>query len=369
MKFRCDTAALREAVSVVGRVVSPHTSIPALEGILMRTCVGGVDLFGYDLDLGISTQLSAAVEEYGEIVLPAKVLQEIARRLPGDSAVITVDDKCLAEIVSGAAQYKIVGMGSEEFPEFPSFDDAASFTVGQETLASMIGQTLFAISTNDTKPVHTGSLFELDGESLRVISVDGYRLAMRREAVRVEEPMRFVVPGKALSEVARILNAAGEDPCEVIVAKKHVFFKCGPYEIFSRLLEGDFLDYNSAIPKEGRIRVRVSTRALTESVDRVSLLISDRLRSPLRVKFEKDEIAMSCSTALGRASDAVPAQNEGERIEMGFNNRYLLDALKNVDCDELILEISGQLAPMKLLPPEGDAFLFLVLPVRLRTEE
>jgi len=368
MKFRCDTASLREAVSIVGRVVAPRSSIPALEGILLRTCVGGIELFGYDLDLGISTKLSAFVEEYGEIVLPAKVLQEIARRLPGETTDVLVGEKCLTEIVSGAAEYTIIGMGAEEFPEFPSFEDAARFPVAQETLASMIGQTLFAISQTDTKPVHTGSLFELDGTTLQVISVDGYRLAMRREPVQVAEPMRFVVPGKALAEVVRILDPASEEPAEVIVAKKHVFFKMQNYEVFSRLLEGEFLDYNAAIPKGGKIRVRVETRALTDSVDRVSLLISDRLRSPLRVKFEQDEIRMTCSTALGRASDTVAAKNDGERLEMGFNNRYLLDALRNVDCDEIILEISGPLAPMKLLPPEGDAFLFLVLPVRLKAE-
>ncbi len=369
MKFSCDTASLREAVSVVGRVVSPHAAIPALEGVLMRTCVGGVDLFGYDLDLGISTQLSAAVEEYGEIVLPAKVLQEITRRLPGETTSISVDERNLAEICSGAAQFTIVGMSSEEFPEFPSFDDAASFRISQEVLSSMIGQTLFAVSTNDTKPVHTGSLFDMDGEYLRVVSVDGYRLALRKEAVRLEEPMRFVVPGKALSEVVRILDPSDEEPCEVIVAKKHVFFKTGPFEIFSRQLEGDFLDYKAAIPKEGKIRVRVSTRALSDSVDRVSLLISDRLRSPLRVKFSKDEIKITCSTAIGRGSDSVPAQSDGQDITIGFNNRYFLDALKNVDSDELILEITDPLSPMKILPIEGDSFLFLVLPVRLKAEE
>jgi DNA polymerase-3 subunit beta len=232
----------------------------------------------------------------------------------------------------------------------------------------MIDQTLFAISQSDAKPIHTGSLFELEDGIIQVVSVDGYRLALRREHVSSTDSLRFVVPGRTLTEVSRILDPDSEEEAECYVARKHVFFQAGQYEVYSRLLEGDFLDYQAAIPKNGSIRVRVSTREMIDSVDRVSLLINDRLKSPLRVKFEKSEILLSCSTALGRASDSFHAENEGEPIEMGFNNRYLLDALRSTDCDEVILEIAGPLSPMKVLPVDGDSFLFLVLPVRLRTE-
>lgn len=368
MKISCSKTAFSEAVSVVSRVVPARSSIPALEGILIRARVGEIELFGYDLDIGISTDVEASIEEYGEIVLPAKILLDIAKRLPGDRVTLTVGDKCLTEIKSGAAEYTILGMSAEEFPEFPVFDEDPTFTVGEGTLCSMIGQTLYAISQSDSKPVHTGSLFELEDGFIKVVSVDGYRLALRKEKVKFDDAIRFVVPGKALSEVARILDPESESDVEIFVAKKHIFFKNDYFCVYTRLLEGDFLDYESAIPKDGGIRVKVSTRELTNAVDRVSLLINDRIRSPLRVKFEAKEIRLSCSTALGKASDSISAETHGGEIEMGFNNRYLLDALRNTSCDEVVLEIAGPLAPMKVLPTEGEDFTFLVLPVRLKAE-
>ena len=369
MKFSCDTASFGEAVSVIGRVVSPHSTVPALEGIMIHASYDTISMFGYGTDIGISTSFPANIEEDGDIVLTAKVLQEIARRLPGEIMSIRSDKKLITEIVSGAAEYKLVGIDNDEFPEFPPMENCTKMPINQGVLASMIGQTLYAISTSDAKPVHTGSLFEADGRTLRVVSVDGYRLAMRQETVLSPKELRFVVPGKALSEVQRILSPEGEDSAEIFVAKKHVFFKVGSYVVYSRLLEGEFLDYRSAIPKESKIHIRVSTRSLIESVDRVSLLISDRIRSPLRVKFDRDEIRITCSTALGRAADSLPCENDGEAIEMGFNNRYLLDALRNAECDEVMLEITNPLSPMRVVPPQGESFLFLVLPVRLKAEE
>ena len=369
MKFSCDTLSFGEAVSVIGRVVSPHSSVPALEGVLLRVFGNTVEMYGYGSDIGISTSFSANVEEEGELVLTAKVLQDIARRLPGEIMTIQSNAKLITEITSGAAQYKLVGIDNEEFPEFPSMENSTVLPVNQGMLASMIGQTLFAISTSDAKPVHTGSLFEADGQTLRIVSVDGYRLAMRQETVLCSHELKFVVPGKALSEVQRILAPDCEDAAEIYVAKKHVFFKIGNYTVYSRLLEGEFLDYRSAIPKASKVHIRVSTRMLTESVERVSLLISDRIRSPLRVRFDRDEIRITCSTALGRATDSLSCSSDGDAIEMGFNNKYLLDALRNAECDEVVLEITDPLSPMRVVPPEGESFLFLVLPVRLKAEE
>lgn len=368
MKIRCDKSLFGDAVSVVSRVVSTHSSIPALEGILIRTYEGGVDLFGYDLDIGICTHVEAAVDEPGEIILPAKILLDIAKRLPGETMSLSCGEKFVTEIRSGAAEYHLMGMSADEFPEFPPLQDAESFSLPQNALCSMIGQTLFAVSQSDTKPVHTGSLFEIGGSCVKVVSVDGYRLALRLEHIQTGSELRFVVPGKTLSEVAKTLNPESDEPVECCISRKHVFFKTSRYEIYSRLLEGEFLDYESAIPQQVPIRVRVSTREMISSVERVSLLINDRVRSPLRVRFEENEIFLTCSTSLGKASDSLPAKTEGGRIEMGFNNRYLLDALRNAGCDEVVLEIAGALSPMKVLPVSGDSFLFLVLPVRLKTE-
>jgi DNA polymerase-3 subunit beta len=368
MKIRCEKSSFFDAVSVVSRAVSGRSSLPILEGILLRAFDGGLELSGYDLDTGISTKIEAVVEKQGEIVLPARVLLDIARRLPGEFATIWVGEKCLTEIKSGAAEYTLLGMPAEEFPEFPSIGETADLSVPENALKSMIDQTLFAVSQSDSKPVHTGSLFEIGDDRMVLVSVDGYRLALRRERVKAQRSMRFVVPGRTLAEVSRILSETSENPAGMRISKKHIVFHIGAFQVFSRLLEGDFIDYNAAIPKQGELRVRVSNRALTDAVERVSLIISDRIKSPLRLRFEKGEIHLSCSTSLGRATDTVAADIQGDPLEMGFNSRYLLDALRNAQYDEVVLEMSGALSPMKVLPVTGDGFLFLVLPVRLKSE-
>ncbi|PWM26080.1 MAG: DNA polymerase III subunit beta [Oscillospiraceae bacterium] len=368
MKIKCEKNALCEAAAVVGRVVSAHSSIPTLEGILIRCSAAGMELFGYDLDTGISTRIDAQVDEPGEIVLPAKVFLDIARRLDDEFITISVGEKCLTEIKGGATEFTILGMPGEDFPEFPSIGEVIDFELPQGTLKSMIGQTLFAVSQSDAKPVHTGSLFELEEGSLSVVSVDGYRLAVRREAVSFDRELRFIVPGRALSEVSRVLDEESEENAGMKISKKHIVFSVGDFQIFSRLLEGEFLDYRAAIPAGHSLSVRVNTRCLIDAVERVGLLISDRIRSPLRVKFHEKGIDLSCSTSLGRASDSVFAAVDGGALEMGFNNRYLLDALRAAGCDEVLLQVSGPLAPMKIVPVSGDAFLFLVLPVRLKAE-
>lgn len=368
MKIKCEKSVLCEAVAVVSRAVSTRSPLPALEGILMRTNSGTVELFGYDMDIGISTRIDAQIEENGEIVLPAKVLFDIAKKLPDEFVTIRAGEKCLTEIKSGQSEFTILGMPADEFPEFPSIGDVTDFSIPQNALKSMIDQTIFAISQTDTKPIHTGSLFEIKEGCLNVVSVDGYRLAKRTEKVIFNDDISFVIPGRALNEVSRLLDGSSDDLVGMQISKKNVILNVNKFQIFSRLLEGEFLDYNAAIPKGSSVNVKVNTRVLIEAVERVSLLISDRVKSPLRVKFADNEVYLNCSTALGKANDSISASIEGNPLEMGFNNRYLLDALRAAECDEVMLEISGPLSPMKVVPVGSDSFLFLVLPVRLKSE-
>lgn len=368
MKIKCEKNVLCDAASVVSRAVSSRSPLPTLEGILIRTVSDGIELFGYDLDIGISTKMEAQIEAPGEIVLPAKVLLDIVRKLPGEFVSISVGEKCLTEIKSGVSEFTILGMAADEFPEFPSIGEVTDLSLPQNALKSMIDQTIFAISQSDAKPVHTGSLFEIKDGFISVVSVDGYRLALRKEKVAFEKEIKFVIPGRALNEVSRILVADSDEPVGMEISKKHIILHIGNYQVFSRLLEGDFLDYKNAIPKGSSIEVRVNTRELIEAVERVSLLISDRIKSPLRVRFFENDIILNCSTSLGKANDTIAAKIEGGQLEMGFNNRYLLDALRAAQCDEVLLQLSGALSPMKVVPVEGESFLFLVLPVRLKSE-
>lgn len=365
MKITCDKLKLNEAVLNIQRAVSSKSSVPALEGILIQAKENSVQLCGYDLELGITTYFECETEESGNIVLSAKLLGEIVRRLPAQTVTITTDEKLMTTIQSGETEYSIVGIPPQEYPELPAVGSDSTLKVQNSVLRSMIRQTLFAVAENDAKPIHTGTLFELEQNCLRLISVDGYRLAIREEPINCDLKTTFVVPGKTLGEVLKLLGN-DEDEVELQIDRRHILFSIQNYTVISRLLEGEFLDYRAAIPSECSTELKVSTQNFISSVERVSLLITDRLKSPVRCIFGENEIHISCSTAIGRANDRLDAQITGNSLEMGFNNRFLLDALRNSECDEVRIQLNGPLSPMRILPREGNAFLFLVLPVRLK---
>ena len=208
---------------------------------------------------------------------------------------------------------------------------------------------------------------KIENGNLDVVSVDGYRLALRREAINYANNTEFVVPGKTLSEVLKLLKDS-EGEVEICPSRRHILFRIDNYTVISALLEGEFLDYKSALPKDKKTEVTVSTRTMIESVERVSLLITDRLKSPVRCVIGEDTVKLFCTTTMGRATDQISAEISGDQLEIGFNNKYLLDALRAAETDEVRLQLGGPISPMLVLPKEGDAFSFLVLPVRLRSE-
>lgn len=368
MKFSCETQALGQTIANVSLAVSPKSTLAALEGILVTAKDNTVTLVGYNLELGITAALPAKVEEEGQVVIPARLFSEIVRKTASPQIEISCDRRFLVEIQGGVSQFTILGVSALEFPELPNLGGGDTAALPQNKLRSMVDQTIFAVAQNDAKPVHTGCLFLLEEGQITVVAVDGFRLALRRETVETpKNTMRFVVPGKSLTELLKLLGDS-DDKVELQVSKKHILFRVGETSIISRLLEGEFLDYNAAIPKNCSTSVKVSTRGLASSIERTSLLISDRLKSPLRVVFDQNLVRMSCSTTIGKAYDECQCQSLGPTVEMGFNNRYLMDALKNSGTDMVRLEISGPLSPMKVVPLEGEDFLFLVLPMKLKSE-
>ncbi len=241
MHVICNKQLLVEAVSNVSRAVSSRNTLAALEGILLKTAAGTISLTGYDLELAITTEIEADIREQGEIVLPAKLFLDMIRRMPSEQVSIKTDEKMLTIIKGDVTEYTILGIPASEFPELPSISQTTGLNLPQRILKNMIGQTLFAVSTSDSKPVHTGSLFDIRGGELYVVSVDGYRLAMRKEPTGYQEDLMFIVPGKSLSEVAKLLKEEDAD-VELTVSKRHIIFQIGSYHVVSRLLEGEFLD-------------------------------------------------------------------------------------------------------------------------------
>lgn len=368
MNITCDTKILSEACQNVQRAVSSKSTIPSLEGILIRAEQDKIFLSGYDLEVGISTQIDATVAEEGSIILNARLLCDILRKLPHGLLSFQTDERFVATLVSGEAEFSILGLASAEYPELPSVSGGSPLQMDAELLKNMVRQTLFCVANAEINPVHSGIKFEIGFQQIRLIGVDGYRLAMRTETLNYEEEsLSFVVPGKTLSEVLRI-NATDGEMVTLHIGQRHIIFEIAGYSIISRLLEGEFLDYRAAIPQGSTAVVKLKSRELTETVERTSLIITDRLKSPLRCIFNGDIVRISCTTALGRAQDKVPAEMEGERVEIGFNHRYLLDALHATETDLIRIELNGSLSPMKILPPEGESFLFMILPVRLKND-
>lgn len=365
MNILCNKQELIEAVGNVQRAVATKAALPALEGILLRAQGETLYLAGFDMELGITTTIGANVWEAGEIVLSARMFGDIVRKMPGDSIAIVSDERYNTIIRNDVTEFSIIGMTAADYPNIPLVEDGVSFTLSQNVLKSMIRQTIFAVAApNDPRPIYTGTLFEVKEDGLKLVSVDGYRLAIRSEMIQNGENLKFVVPGKTLQEILKLLSDE-EKPCSLIVGRRHIIFEIDGYAVISRLLDGEFMAYEKILQGEATTTVRVNTRTFIDAVDRVSLVVNDRLKSPLICDFRDGAVAVSCTTSLGSANDSISASITGDAVEIGFNSRFLLDALKNCETDEVLVELNGSLKPMKVLPTEGDAFLFLVLPVRL----
>ena len=367
MKIICDSAELAKAAFSVQRTVSGKSTIPSLEGILIEAFDDKIKLTGYDLEVGSTIIIDADVRSEGKIVLNAKNFCDILRMVPDDSISIETDDRNIAKIKSGEADYSIIATNADDYPELPSLNKFSPVVVSIGLLKDMIKKTIFSVSTGERNPVHNGVKFEITQNKIVLVAVDGARLAVRREEISYDEEqngtLSFVVPAKTLGEIQK--NTSDDDtPIEIKVGDRHIIFKIGEYQIISRLLEGNFLNYKSAIPMSSETKIIVETKRLIESIERTSLIITDK-SSPLRLIVDNGILKFSSVTALGTASDKMAADIEGKNIEIGFNNRFVLDCLKVCDVEKIKIEMISANQPITFSPLEGDHFFFLILPVRI----
>jgi len=370
MKFSCEKVLLQSAIAVTSRAVAQKSSIPALEGLLLHTD-HQLTISGYNMQTGIRTKVSADVTESGDIVLNARLFGDIIRRMPDDVVTFTADDKLMVHLSCGDADFDIQGLSAADYPDLPNVEDEYSMSIQQKTLRSMIEEVAFAVSTNESRPVHTGALFEINEKGLTMVAVDGFRLAIRREPLEKIEggAFRFVAPGSALNEVKSICGDV-EEFAAVTLGKRHIMFEVNDTELICRRLEGEFLDYKNAIPRKNPITVIADTKALIESIDRVSVVISDKLKSPVRCTFDQDKVLLSAKTANGEGKDVCRVSGDGDGLEIGFNNRYLMEALRYAPADTVKIELNTSVSPAIIVPVDGEEnFLYMVLPVRLKSAE
>lgn len=367
MKFSCEKYLLLAAVNTACRCAASKSPIPALEGLLIEAD-GDVRITGYDLKKGIYTSFPADVAEGGSVVLGAKLFSEIVRSLPDGIVTVTVGPNFATSIVCGASDFAVIGSDGDEYPELPTVDRQNGIRLPQKLLGQMIRETIFAVSDNESRPVYTGELLEAEGGELTVVAVDGYRLAMRKESVESGEleDCKFIVPGTALSDVEKLCGDT--DECvDITVGAKHVSFVVGDTVLVSRRLEGEFLNYKKSIPADFGVKAKIDRGELLKVVSRVSLIIDEKIKNPLRLTFGDGDIKLLCSTGVGKAEDKCEMKGDGRGLEIGFNNRYLLDALKAAPADELYVCLNTDASPCVLKAADGgENFAYMILPVRLK---
>lgn len=370
MNFSCEKNELLSAITTVARAAAAKSPMPALEGILVEAGTASVRFTGYDLKKGIYTDTESEVREPGSIVLGARIFENIVRSLPNGEVTVKTTEGNNAVIRCEKSEFSIIGTDFNDYPELPSVDSQAGVSLPQNILSSMIRQTIFAVSDNEARPVYTGELFEIKDGMLTLVAVDGYRLALRREKLEGEQgEYSFIVPGKALSDLEKLCSDTDE-PVRITLGEKHISFTIGKTVLISRRLDGEFLNYHKAVPSVFSINISADGAQFQRAVERVSLIIDDKIKNPVRCTVGDGSVKMVCATSLGKAEDICPVEGDGGGLEIGFNNRYLLDALKAAPASELKICLNSGSSPcvIKSADEADESFLYMILPVRLKAE-
>lgn len=364
MNFICSQKNLYNAVSTVQKAISTRTTIPILEGIFIKASNDSLELVGTNLDLGIEVNIEATIIEEGAIVLPSKIFGDLIRKLPDAEIRISILDKQRVKIQCLNSTTVLQGLSPEEYPSLQKIDDIHSIEIPQDLLKNIIQQTIFAAATDETRPIFTGALFEIEEDSLYVVCLDGFRVAIRKGQVSVPtEIQKIVIPGKSLGEIAKILNE-DEETVKITISERHVLFDLDNIRIISRLLEGDFLNYRQIMPQEYFTRVKIDAEILYQSIERASLLATESFNKLIRFSIRDDKLVITSNSEIGEAYEEIPIILEGKEIDIAFNARYIIDILRVVDDQEICMDFTTNISPCIIRPLEGSHYNYLLLPVR-----
>ena len=367
MRFTCEKSMLVSGLNITGRTVAQKSSLSVIEGILCKAGVG-LSLTGYNLETAITYQIDAEVSDAGDCILPAKLFGDIIRRLPEGPVTVVVDDNYKVSIRSGYASFTISAESAEDYPELPDVGSGRNVLIPQSALKDLISGTIFAVSENQGRPIHTGVKFEVEDNAISAIAVDGFRLARRTYHTEdsIGRTMSFVVPAQGLKEVEKILTDS-EENAAFVLGQKHILYQIGNATLVCRLLEGDFLDWKRVVPNNCPIKLVAHVSDLTSSIERVGLIVSEKYKSPVRCVFGSQVLQLRTNTTIGAAEDQCSIAGDGKELEIGFNVRYLADALRAIPSEEVVLELTNGLSPIVLTPAdEKYDYSYMVLPVRIK---
>ncbi len=367
MRFTCEKSMLVTGLNLAGRTVAQKSSLSTIEGIL---CQAGdaLTLTGYNMETAISYVLEAEVLERGACVLPARLFGDIIRRLPEGPVTVVVDENFKVSIRSGYASFTISAESAEDYPELPDVNDGSSVCLPQKALKELIGGTIFAVSENQGRPIQTGVKFEVENKLISAIAVDGFRLARRTYLFEQEtgKEMSFVIPAHSLKEVEKILQDEDSAVC-FTMGKKHILFSIGPATLICRLLEGEFINWRKVVPFDCPIKLVANVGELLSCIERVGLIVSEKYKSPVRCMFSNQEVILRTNTTIGVAEDKCSLAGDGKELLIGFNVRFLADALRAVPSEEVCLELTSGISPIVMTPvDEKMDFAYMILPVRIK---
>ena len=370
MKIICDKDKILKAINSVTKAVASKTTMPILEGILIQTNDKEVKLTTYDLEIGIEYIIEAQVEEQGATVVNAIMFSEIIRKLPDTEIKIYLNDNNLLVIECEGSLYKLATMNPNEFPELPQISIENSIELEQNALKEMIRKTIFAVSTEENRPIFTGCLFEVVDNKLNLVAVDGFRLAWKSKYLQTKvNNFSAVIPGRTLNEINKIILDSF-DPIQIGIAKNQALFEMENCKIVTRLLDGEFLNYSNVIPSMWDTRIRVNKSNMQNCFERVSLISSSSIEKekkyPVKVSIDIGKVIISCTNQTGDAKEEMYVSTEGKNLEAGFNPKYFLDAFRAIDDEEVFIDFGTSISPCIIRPVDNGDYIYMILPIRMK---
>lgn len=372
MKIVCYKDTILKAINSVVKGVASKTIMPILEGILIQTNDKEIKLTTFDLEIGIEYVMECEIKEQGSTVVNAIMFSEIIKKLPNTEIHISVNEKNLLEIECEGSLYKLATMNPEEFPELPKIEVENSIEVDQSILKNMIRKTIFAVSTEESRPIFTGCLFEIENNKLTLVSVDGFRLALRSIFLNKQSNnFKAVIPGKTLNEVNKII-ADSFEPVKIGVAKNQALFEMENCKVVTRILDGEFLNYKNVIPSNWETRIKVNKNNIQDSFERISLISASTVerekKYPVKVQVDIGKVIISCTNQTGDAKEELYVATEGKNLEAGFNPKYFLDSLKVIEDEEVYIEFGTSISPCLIKSVENNDYTYMILPIRLKED-
>lgn len=367
MKFICKKSDLSKGVGIVLKAVPSKTTMSILECILIDASAGQIKLTANDMELGIETVIEGDIQEKGIIAIDAKIFSEIVRKLPDNDVVIETDSNFQMKITCEKARFSISGKSGEDFSYLPYIEKTEPVTVSQFSLREVIKQTIFSISDNENNKMMTGELFEIDGNHLKVVSLDGHRVSIRNLELKEEyQPRKVIVPGKTLMEVSKILSGEMDSLVNLFFTKNHIVFEFDETTVVSRLIEGEYFRIEQMLSTDYETKVKVNKRELLSCIDRAILLIRENDKKPIIIQITDGEMRLKLTSGLGSMNEEIFIEKEGKDILIGFNPKFLIDALRVIDDEMVTLYLVNPKAPC-FIRDENQTYIYLILPVNFNS--